>query len=63
MPQSPGQHGDLTAMMSIVRDQVSKEARDIRLEALNLSVAIDGRAQRTLNGLPALFKRLHGLLL
>lgn len=39
MTSLAGEHGDLAAMMSIMRDQVPEEASDIRAEAFDAAVS------------------------
>ncbi len=40
-----GEHGDLSAMMSVVRDQVAEEAGGVRTKALNAAIAIEGEGR------------------
>ena len=40
MSELPRQHGDLSSMMRIVRNEVSDETRDIRAEAPDPSIRL-----------------------
>src|SRR5258708_5124868 len=45
MSNLPREHGDLSAVMRVVRDQITKEAGYIRAKAFDASVAVQRRFQ------------------
>src|SRR5882672_1325469 len=45
MADLPGQHGDLSSMMGIVRDQITKEGGYVGAKAFDAPVTVHGRFQ------------------
>lgn len=63
MPELTGQHGYLSAMVRVMRNEVAKEAHGVGFETLYFAITVDGQPQSVLDRLPAVLKRFDGLLL
>jgi hypothetical protein len=57
----PRQHGDLAAMMSIVRDEIADESGNIGLETLYPSVSGERRCQHLATESRGFRKRFKGI--
>ena len=61
MANLPGQHGDLAAMVGIVRNQIAQKPRDVGTKTFHTPIARQGAADDHAQSVTAAFQNTYGL--